>query len=345
MKQEIIKTKDILKDDASLELYPEEVQIYTEDNFPKTEVDIILPTYNNYQLCNQTIINYLKQERKIDFKIIVVDTGGSLRKSKKIINHDKVFKIIYNDDPSVKPPKYRASNSLALAASIGLHYSHAPYVFISHDDMFAYKENFLTYLFTKLDNNTRIASFTQRHFIPFTGCMLFKREAFEESKYDLRVYDNNPFANHTGIVQSLIKAGFDDAINWMDFGESVIYNEMMNHRGIYVAPSVGFNYDYWLSPLDNFKISRETFFNILKEEDVNITYGHLNSDKNEFDNKYSNILEVSQSFALQRNKRKYWRYCFDDTGELSFAHIGRGTSFRQNKRWLKFIKKFNGSIK
>lgn len=341
-----IPISKLFKSSISLNYFPPDIDTFVVNNYEECEIDIIINGYNYPELTNATVSNYLKYEKNCDFNIIIVESSGNIKIFDKIISGPRISKILIQDYDLKNNPNVRygsGSFAMSLSAAVGTYLSKSKYIFYSHSDMLAIKPNFLSSLLNKLDDKTRIASFTIRHLIPFTGCMLIDRNAIDECDLDWMLYYDNIYIDGTECLKNLLslekKSSNPDSIScmrWIDCGEAFIYAEIQRGNRVFAGASIGGNDDYWKSVWDYLYLGKNTL-ELIQDCNCGIVYSPLNIDKASFENRYGNILDFSKSlfFEGERNNRKYWRYCFDDEGDLCFIHHGRGISSRKVKRWLK----------
>ena len=346
MKKEKIKINQLFKTHTALKVLPDEITVWHDLRLKKAKVDIIINTFNKPELTNQTALNYSLLEDKIPVNIIIVESSGNKNIYQQIKSGNAISKILVEDHKASHPGHGAGSYGMAISAAIGFYFSKSPYVFFSHNDMLALKKDFLKELLIKLNDTTRIASFTQRHVIPFTGCMLVDRKVIEESKTDWLLYDDNPYIEKSEFIQKLCKLRLKSAklkCNWIDAGEALIYEEIANKKKVYISPSFGGTKGLWKTSFDLIGISSS---DVQKAGDF-IEYGTLNIDKKTFKKKYQYVLKAGKEWEnlqwfLSRRKN-YWRYTVDENGELIFIHHGRGVR-RTINRWLKFIKELNKKL-
>ena len=185
MQKEIIPIKKLFKTDAALNVLPETIVVHHDLRLnEKAKIDIIINGYNKSELSNATAQNYLLLEDKIPVNIIIVESSGSQEVFNKLIIHKKVSKILIEDHKASHSKYGTGSYGMSISSAVGFFFSKSPYLFFSHNDMIALKKDFLGNLLRQLNNTTRIASFTQRHVIPFTGCMLIDRNVITNSETD-----------------------------------------------------------------------------------------------------------------------------------------------------------------
>ncbi len=337
MKSQFIPVADLFQSE-DMKLYPEKIELYLDIKNPKSEIDIVITAHNLPNLTNLAVQNYLTTEKQSMIHIIVVESSGSAAVFNSLLEHPRVSKILLKTDIRIKGQIHGyASYGMSLSAQIGLKYSNAPYVFFSHSDMLACKENFLTFLKSKLVNGIRLASFTQRHIIPFTGCMLVQKNLLLEQKLDWIPKNQN-----TAVVNKFKKvASFIHHFQCVDSGESFVYHEILNENPVHVCASRGGSQDWWKHPLDYYETPSENILKELIQSKYPIVYAPLTLSKEEFEKKHGKIIQAGYEGWWLFEKPKWWRYSFDDEGDLVFIHHGRGTTLRAVKRWLKFGKELN----
>ncbi|MCF6240438.1 MAG: hypothetical protein L3J74_03730 [Bacteroidales bacterium] len=347
MKKEIIKINKLFKTKEALEVLPETITVWHDLKPKSAEIDIIVTGFGKAELSNATALNYILLEDKLPVNIIIVESSGKKEVYKQLINHKKVSKILV-EDLKVSHPVYGAgSYGMAITAAVGFYFTKSPYVFFSHNDMIALKKDFLQNLLSKLNENVRIASFTQRHIIPFTGCMLIDRKVIENSQTDWLLYDKNPYIKQSTFLQKICKIRENGTsglkCDWIDAGEAFLYEELSKNKQLYVAASFGGTKGMWITPFELLQINKKDITNI---ENL-IIYGNRNISKKEFQKKYKFVLKAGRKWESLRwflsRKKNYWRYSLDEQGDLVFIHHGRGTR-RSLNRWIEFTRKVNSRL-
>lgn len=347
MQKEIINTNSLFKTKEALSILPETITVWHELNLQKAQIDLIITGFNRPDLSNATALNYILLENELPVNIIIVESSGNKNVYEQLLNHKKVSKILV-DDPKVSHPMHGSgSYGMAITAAVGFYFSKSDYVFFSHNDMIALKKDFLNHLLTKLNENIRIASFTQRHVIPFTGCMLIDRNVIENSQTDWLLYDKNPYIKQSRFLQEICKIHENGKsglkCDWIDAGEAFIYEELTKNKQLYVAASFGGTKGLWKTPFDLLKMHKKDITDI----ENRIFYGERKISKTEFKKNYKFVLKAGKKWENLKwfisRKKNYWRYSLDDEGDLVFIHHGRGTN-RSINRWLKFVTKLNQQL-
>jgi hypothetical protein len=327
---------------SNKKLFPEIIDIKGELNSNKADVDIIIASYRFPELTNLTIQNYLKYETNLKINILVVESAGDKKIYDQLIQKKNVSRILISQDVKINHRFGTPSFGLALSYQIGQQLGSSKYIFFSHCDMLAIENNFLSYIVSKLNDNTRIASFTQRHIIPFTGCMIAKREAIEELKTDWLPQDNNNYLNVIEGLKFIDKNKLTPLIEWIDCGEAILYEELSKDNSIYICSSVGGSDDLQKTPFDYFEANATKTKDILTKSGIKIVYEKLPEINERFVKKNKKIFKPSIGFLNSPKKPdKYWRYTVNGEGEIIFIHHGRGTTKREVKDWIKFSRKIN----
>lgn len=336
-----ILISDLFKASIVQDLFPEKIAVTYNSETTESSVDIIICAYNFPELTNATIDNYLKFEKKTNFNIVVVEGSGDINVYNKIKSGSNIFKVLIKEDIKISEKPGKNSWGMSLSAAVGTYFSKSKYIFYSHSDMAACKNNFLTFLKNQLNNKTRIISFTQRHFIPFTGCMMVDRDVFIPKYSDWACYQENFFIKKNQILKNISDLNVLKNFNWIDSGEAIIYSEILQNNNIIICSSVGSSTDYFFNVWNYFFTTENEINNFkallpIKYQDVKIT-------KPEFDIKYKKVIKSAEYrfWEKKESERIYWRYSFDNEGEMIFIHHGRGTTTREVKKWLKFMKKLN----
>ncbi len=347
MQKEILSINQLFKTEKALKVLPEKITVWHECNFNDAKIDIIINSYNKPELTNATVINYLLLEDKIPINIIIVESSGNKDVYEKLISHKKVSRILVEDHKASHPIHGAGSYGMAISSAIGFYFSQSPYVFFSHSDMVALKKDFLKYLLIELNEEIRIASFTQRHIIPFTGCMLIDRKVVENSKTDWLLYDDNQYIKKSEFLQNICRMknrSTNIKCDWIDAGEALIYEEIANNKKVFVSKSFGGTKGLWKTPFDLIGISQKE----IEEAGNVIIFAKQNINKSEFKRNYKFVLQAGKKWESFKwflsSKKNYWRYTIDNNDNLIFIHHGRGTR-RTINRWLKFAKELNERLK
>jgi hypothetical protein len=300
----------------------------------ESDMDVIIGAHNQSEAVNTTIENYLALEEHSSLHIIVIESSSSVQAFRRIKERRNISKAWILNPVLATSRRFGgrlwASNGAALAAQLGCYFGKAPLIFFSHSDMIGYKKNFLSFLGSKLDDKTPIASFTQRHIIPFTGGMLAIRKCIDQPGIDWLPKEKNSYSlEWKNQFYPRIQA-----LSWIDAGEQIIYASLVKGSRAYVCASRGATGDFFGHPLDYYQISEDEVSKAVETLD----YAPIKINKEEFTKKYPELA----------NDELVWRKCFDDTGEVIFIHRGRGTSKgrRKDKRgdFLSFAKEFNRKI-
>lgn len=341
MKTEAIKINRLFKTEEALSILPEEIKISHALNLNKADIDVVISGYRFPELTNAVVKNYLYHEKDALINMIVVESSGDLDVFNKLIAGDRVSRVLVHDFRTVHPLLGSASYGMAISSAIGSFLSSSEHVFFSHSDMWACKDNFLSFLRSKLSTQIRLASFTQRHIIPFSGCMLLRRSLLDEPDIDWMVYDTNNFMNRNAPLIKINESGMLSNLMFLDCGEAFIFSELAHNNPVYVCASRGGSDDFWKEPVACLSMESKAVYKIVQSSGCPIIYAPLCITKDTFKSKYRYLLKIAQSGFFDFKNRKFWRYSFDDDGELIFIHHGRGTSTRRVKNWLKFINMYS----
>jgi hypothetical protein len=329
-----LKTKDIGL--SANENLPSQLLLLTDIKKCTADLDIIIGSHNQSQATNLTIDNYLSLEKNKSLHILVVESSRNPLNFMRIRSGKNISKIlILSEIPCTKKQYdswFWASNGVAIAVQIGMYLGRAKYAFFSHSDMMGYKENFLSFLHSKLSENQPIASFTQRHVLPFSGGMLFDKHYFHNLDVNWLPCKNNPYSI-SGLDR--LRDRIED-LNWTDAGEKLILTALNRGQTAYICASRGATGNYYGHPLQGYNLNNEE----VQKSKVPIEYAPdiLSSDR--FKEKYPEL-------ALE--KIAMWRKSFDDEGNVIFIHRGRGTTKgKQSDRrgdFISFVREFNQNIK
>ena len=330
--------------------YPDQLSLNIDIKKRNATIDVIIAGYGQPEMTNTTVQNYLMFEQKADIHLIIIESSNNPEIHDQIIDHPKISRIFFKEDHKITYNNLGyASPALALSFSVGSYFSNAEYVFFSHNDMIAYRKNFLSFLKSKLTNGIRLASFTQRHLIPFTGCMMVHRDVLLNPEADWAPKPNNRFIAKgnpgykalqklTNFSASVRFKQFPKAMRWIDCGEDYVYHELSHNNPVYVVASVGGADDYGKHP---FKYSSQNISKvqkIIKSSDIKVYYAENTYSKRFIEQNYPELIEAVVDKNTGERKDRYWRVSFDDTGQIIFLHRGRGNSLQNCYYWLHFSK-------
>jgi len=298
-----------------------------------SDIDVIISSHKQHEAINLTIENYSILELKSKLHFYIVETYPGFSNYIRMENQSNISRIQILT-PILSINRYfggslYASNSAALATQIGCQFSKAQYVFACHNDTMGYKRNFLTYLLSKLNHEVMIASFTQRHLLPFTGCILYNKAFLDTLSVDWLPKKHNSYR----IKEMESFRQRINHLNWIDAGEQLIFETLKREKFAYVCSSRGLSKDFFGHPLEYYDIPDDA----VKKLGDRIKYASLCLTRDEFRKRYP---------ELSRNDFK-WRKCFDDAGDVVFIHRGRGTSSKGKDLrgdFQRFVRDFNHSM-
>lgn len=315
--------------------FPDRIIVLGEIKPYQADIDVIIGGHGQPELINLVIENYLALEKKLSVHIIVVDSSRNLSMIKRIIGGPRVSRILILSNPTCitrsHGGQFWASNGAALAAQIGIALGSSRYAFFSHSDMIGYRENLFSFLLSKLDDNTPLAAFTQRHVLPFTGGMLWDKSYFNPLMVDWLPKAENQY--HFPWLDQLRNR--IDAINWIDSGEHLIYEMLRRDHRAYVCASRGTTGDYFGNPMAYYGFTDQE----LNKINIPIHYAPNSLSQEAFAEKYPEFTSLENAM---------WRKCFDDDGNVVFIHRGRGTTkgrAEDNRGdFVSFARKYNKSL-
>lgn len=144
------------------------------------DVDIIMPAYKDRAMANCAAKTFFHFEKNLKMRIIFVDNSGSQKPFESFDNRvtsvsipDEVFN--FTDDCG------KMSHSNAYALEVGKSFCKAPYIFVCHNDVIAFKENWLTYLHNKM-KDYKLAAFLRDNIrinAAHVSGFMFDRKFFE----------------------------------------------------------------------------------------------------------------------------------------------------------------------
>ena len=334
MSLKILKRDEVFNSEES-KAFPSKFVIDINENRYKSDVTVIIAIHGNDEDAISVINNYRLLERELKLHFIIVNTSlFAVSRVKQLSTTDITTINLISPVPQLSKLWARdlyASNSVGFTAQIGEFFSQSDLIFFSHADMMGYKKNFLSYLVGKLNEDTEIASFTQRHFIPFTGCMLYKRSFVETLKTDwLPQKKNNYDFSFLGELKQKI-----ENIAWIDCGEDIIYKTMNSGKKQFVCRSFGISGDSFGDPNFLHGFTNKDFMGLR----IPITY----------EDTPVNICDIKKKFTeLNEDGNSCWRKTVDHDGDIIFIHRGRGTTNQKvndgRGDFKSFLNEFNKKI-
>jgi hypothetical protein len=317
------------------DLLPENIYVLADRRDTAADIDVVIGTYNQPREVNAAIENYLALETQARLHIWVVDDSHRPWAFTGIQDDPRVSRVLILSVLQATRKRHAgqrwASNGASIAAQIGLHLGTARYGFFSHTDMMGYKANFLSYLLSKLDADTPVAAFTQRHVFPFTGGMLYDKRYFAGSAVDWLPKAENPYVI-PGLEPFRAQISHYAAI---DTGEHIPLGAFQRGQQAYICASRGLTGDYFGDPLHGYDFTNQD----VMQAGAPVHYAPIHIDAEQFAQRYP---ELATSYNAM------WRKSFDDAGNVVFIHRGRGTTNRDrnDKRgdFFSFVEEFNARI-
>jgi hypothetical protein len=315
--------------------FPDRITVLADIKRCRADIDVIIGTHDQPEAVNLTIGNYLALEKKAAIHILVIESSRNPLTFWRIRGGPRVSKVLTLSNLRCTSRKHGgrfwASNGVALAAHLGSYLGSARYAFFSHTDMMGYKENFLSFLLSKLDDNIPLASFTQRKVLPFTGGMLYDKDWFRSMNADWLPREENPYSI-PGLDRLRNRL---DHLNWIDTGEQLVLEALKRGQGVYVCASRGATGDYYRHALASCGLTNQE----VNRLGVPIRYAPQVLSREAFSVKYPEFASLDNAM---------WRKCFNDAGDVVFVHRGRGTTkaHKDDKRgdFVAFVREFNHNI-
>lgn len=320
------------------ELLPEAIDLLVDRAACAAEIDVVIPAHRTPELTNAAIRSLLRRERDATIHVVVVEDSGRDDDLDAIVRDERVTRVLLRTDGEVRGKVHGlGSYGMALACAVGVRLASAPYVFVSHSDMVVTRTNPVSFLRSKLVGGVRVAAYTQRGLVPLTGGALFDRTLLEEPGLDWLPLDENLFAPGTPL-ESILPLVYTNAA--VDCGEQFVYSELAGGRPVHVCASRGGSDDWWKDPLGYYDLPAEEIRAAVARAGVPLRYAPLPTTREEFARRYRHVIDASTAGWWVREPRKYWRYCFDDGGNLMLVHHARGTLKGDTRRWLRFATSF-----
>lgn len=317
---------------AEAERFPQHITILADHTARHADIDVVICSHNQADIVNLIVNNYMKLESDARLHFYLVESSRNPFSFFRLCSGPCITRVQFLSRIPCTEKKeggrFWASNGVALAAHIGLHFATSKYFFLSHADMMAYKKNFLSFLLSKLSEQTPLASFTQRHILPFTGCMLYDRTMFEMNRSSwLPLHENSYQITSVNSFKDRI-----DALQWLDVGEQLILDLIQQNRRAFVCASRGGSLDKYEHPLNSAGIDISDLHNA----GLPVNYANLVLSRGDFILKYP---------ELAGGQPASWRKCFDDEDDVVFIHQGRGASRNsvhdKREHFKHFLRAFN----
>lgn len=121
------------------------------------DVDIIMPSFQDRRMSTLAARSFFKFEKKLKIKVIFVDPSNSTEKFD--LDNVTLLSVKNTKSTTAKSAGYM-SHSNAFSLEVGRQYVTSKYVFVCHNDVLAYTENWLSYLYDKM---------TQYRLVGFVG--------------------------------------------------------------------------------------------------------------------------------------------------------------------------------
>jgi hypothetical protein len=194
--------------------------------------------------------------------------------------------------------------------------------------MMGHARDFLSFLRSKLDAQTPVASFTQRGVIPFSGGMMWDKRFFAGRDVDWMPRESNPY--RIPGLQALEKQL--PILTWIDSGEQLVWETMNQGFRPYVCASRGGTGDAFGHPL------ARTGSGSVSVEGLPVRFAAESVTRADFTRRYP---------ELALSETAPWRKAFDDEGNVVFIHRGRGTHNLAEKRgdYWSYVDRFNRGIR
>lgn len=319
-------------------LLPETIDLLVDRAPGAAEIDIVIPAHGTPELTNAAIRSLLGHERDATVHVLVVEGSGRREDLEAIVRDERVTRVLRRTDADVRGKEHGpGSYRMAVSCAVGIKLSIAPHVFVSHSDMVVTGTNAVSFLRSKLEDGARVAAYTQRGLVPLMGGVLFDRTLLDEPGLDWLPLDENTFARGTPLESVLPLVYTNSAV---DCGEQFLYLELAHGRPIHVCASRGGSRDWWQDPLGYYDVPADEIRSAVARAGVPLRYAPLPTTREEFARRYRHVIDASKAGWWVREPRKYWRYCFDDDGNLALVHHARGTLKGDTKRWLRFAASF-----
>lgn len=125
----------------------------------KTDVDILMPAYQDRIMAQLAALSFFKFETNLKIKIIFIDPSGKTEPFDVGSYQNRIsFLSIPDKEFQFTDKCGKMSHSNAYALECGAKFCDAPYVFVCHNDVVAYRKNWLFYLVEKM-KNYKLAAF------------------------------------------------------------------------------------------------------------------------------------------------------------------------------------------
>ena len=121
------------------------------------DVDIIIPSYDDRQMSYYAALSFFRFEKDLKMRVVFVDASSRKDDFSQL---DIPYTLVSVPDNKFQFTKGagKMSHSNAYSLEVGRQYCKAPYVFVCHNDVLAYKDGWLSYLHSKM-SEYRLAAF------------------------------------------------------------------------------------------------------------------------------------------------------------------------------------------
>jgi hypothetical protein len=334
MRLKIIKNKELFVSGAP-NPFPRKLWALVDTRPYTADVDIVISTMGDVAHMRALVENYLLLERRLKVHIWLVMANADLASFLLLPSGPQVSKVIILNNTSdilgLMRVRLAGSMSASLGAQVGQFFAASPYLFYSHEDMMATRENFLSGMMSMLDQSTPLASFSQRGTIPFSGGMLMRRCDIDEGAVDWLPLTSNPF-NVDGLDRFKDKIG---AVSWVDTGEQFIYRALERGMKAYIYESRGGSKGHDSDIMKEVGITLDE----VKESRLGVIFAPACFRETVFRERQPHLVDAFEA---------PWRKSYDESGGMVFIHRGRGTTQRmglQRGDFTGFLKEFNHGYK
>ena len=147
------------------------------------DVDIIIPSFKDRIMSVAAAKSFFRFEKDLKIKVIFVDVSGK-KSNVDIGKYSNRVTLISgpNEKFSISKTSGAMSHSNAYSLELGRKFCTANYVFVCHNDVLAYRENWLSHLFHKMDQ-FRLTAFLRDN-------IRIKAAHVSGFMYDRKFYDN-----------------------------------------------------------------------------------------------------------------------------------------------------------
>jgi len=128
-----------------------EAKFVHKSNVKNSDVDILMPAFKERTMSQLAARSFFHFEKNLKLRLFFIDPSGKQKPfDAGPYQEHTSFISIPNEHFSVSKKSGKMSHSNAYCLEVGRQFCTAPYVFVCHNDVLAYREDWLSYLVDKM---------------------------------------------------------------------------------------------------------------------------------------------------------------------------------------------------